>query len=93
MQSEANDSAVPIFSDTYKLKSLMKEPNCYQNPNKPYCIDLILTKKPQSLSDFHKVTSTVMKAFFKKEVTYTDYKCFENDRFPTDLSSYQGRQL
>ena len=71
---EANDSAVSVFSDTYDLKSLIKEPTYYKNPNKPSCIDLILTNKLQNfqhscvietgLSDFHKMGFTVMKTFF-----------------------------
>ena len=45
---EANDSAISVFSDTYDLKSLTKEPTCYKNSNKPSYIDLILTNKPRS---------------------------------------------
>ena len=62
---EANDSAISVFSDTYKNLN-----------NKPTCIDLILTNKPRSfqhsyvietgLSDFHKMTVNVMKTFFEK---------------------------
>ena len=73
---EANDSVVSVFSDTYDLKSLIKEPTYYKNPNKPSCIDLILTTKPRSfqhsciietgLSHFHKMTVTVIKTFFEK---------------------------
>ena len=73
---EANDSAISIFSDSYDLKSFIKEPTCYKNPNKPSCINLILTNKPRSfqhsciietgLSDFHKITGTIMKTFFDK---------------------------
>ena len=100
----ANDSAISIFRDTYDLKSLIKEPTCHKNPNKPFCIDHILTNKPQSfqhscvietgLSDFHKMTVTVTKKFFEKlqprVVNYRDYKYFENDRFRTDLFSRFG---
>ena len=73
---EANDSAISVFSDTYDLKSLIKEPTCYKNPNKPSCIDLILINKQRSfqhscvietgLSNFHKMTVTVIKIFFEK---------------------------
>ena len=98
---EANDSAISVFSDTYDLKNLIKEPTCYKNPNKPSCIDLILRKKLQSfqhssvmetgLSDFHKMTVTVMKTFFEKLqpklVNYKEYKYFETDWFITDLLS------
>ena len=41
---EANYSAMSAFSDTYNLKNLIKEPTCYENPNKSSCIDLMLTK-------------------------------------------------
>ena len=85
---EANSSAMSVFSDTYNLKNLIKEPTCYQNPNKPSCIDLMLTNKPRSfkhscvietgLPDFHRMTITVMKATFEKlqprVVNYRDYK-------------------
>ena len=47
---EANDSAVSVFSDTYDLKSLIKEPTCYKNPQKPSFIDLILTSKTAKFS-------------------------------------------
>ena len=87
------------------MRSLIKEPTCYENPNKPSCIDLNLTNKPQSfqhsgvietgLSDFHKMTVTVMKTFFEKlqprVVNYRDYKYFENDRSRTDLLSEFGK--
>ena len=46
---ETNDSAISVFSGTYDLKSLIKEPTYYKNPNKPYCIDLILMNKPQEV--------------------------------------------
>ena len=98
---EANKSAMSIFCDTYNLKNLIKEPTCYKNPNKPTCIDLMLTNKPRSfkhscvietgLSDFHRMIVTVMKATFEKlqpRVVYCrDYKYFENYRFRADLLS------
>ena len=45
-----NVEAMPVlqryvsFSDSYSVKNLIKEPACYKNPNKPFCIDLMLTK-------------------------------------------------
>ena len=43
---EANDSAISVFSDTYDLKRLIKEPTtCYKNSDKLSCIDLMLTNK------------------------------------------------
>ena len=61
----------------------------------------MLTNKPQcfkhscvietGLSDFHRMTITVMKATFEKlqprVVNYRDYKYFENCRFRADLLS------
>ena len=52
------------FCDSYGLKSLIKVPKCFKNPENPSCIDLILTNNPLSfqssgvietgLSDFHR---------------------------------------
>ena len=64
------------FLSTYDLRSLIKVPTCYKNPVKPSCIDLLLTNRPKSfqnssvletgLSDFYKMTVTVMKTAFEK---------------------------
>ena len=96
-----NDSAMSVFSGTYSLKNLIKEPICYKNPNKPSCIDLMLANKPPSFkhsciietdcSDFNRMTVMVMKATFEKlqlkVVNYSDKKYFENRRFRADLLS------
>ena len=62
------------FCGVYNLKSLIREPTCYKNPENPSCIDLILTNGPfnfqnscvfeTGLSDFHKIAVTVMKMHF-----------------------------
>ena len=102
---EGNYSTIIDFSDTYELKSLIKEPTCYKNPNQPSWLDLTLTSKPPnfqyscvieaSLSDFNKMTVTVMKTFSEKlqpiVVKYRDYKYFENEIFKTDLLSILGK--
>ena len=72
---EANKSAMSVFSDTYDLKSLIKEPTCYKNPSKPSCINRMLINKPwifihscvieTGLSDFHRMTITVMKDLWR----------------------------
>ena len=36
------NSDMSLFCDTYNLKSLVKEPTCYQNPENPPCVDIIL---------------------------------------------------
>ena len=87
------------FCDTYNLKSLIREPVCYKNPENPSCIDLILTNRPCSfqnsyvfetgLSDFHRTTVTVMTIYFQKlqpkVINYMDYKHFQNENFREDL--------
>ena len=55
---------------------MISKPTCYKNPEKPSCIDLILTNCPRyfpnsciaetGLSDFHKMVTTVMKTIFRK---------------------------
>ena len=64
------------FCETYDSKSLIKQPTCYNNPGSPTCIDLILMNVPHSFqstciietgqSDFHLMTLTVMRKFFKE---------------------------
>ena len=63
------------FCENYNLKSLIKEPTCYKNPNKSTCIDLILTNVPHmfqskcvtetGISHFHPMTVTVMRKICK----------------------------
>ena len=40
---EIEEANMKLFCENYNLKSLIKQPNCYKSPNKPACIDLILT--------------------------------------------------
>ena len=75
--SEMHENTMTEFSDTYNLYNLVKEPTCFKNPLNPSLIDLILTNRPKSfqnsqaietgLSDHHKLTVTVMRAFFPKQ--------------------------
>ena len=64
------------FFKNYNLESLIEVLTCYENPNNPSCIDLILTSSQRSfqspcaketgLSDFHRMTVTFMKASLRK---------------------------
>ena len=97
--SEMTDSNLNDFCNLYLLKNLIKKPTCFKNSENPKTIDLILTNRPRSfcnsdtletgLSDFHKLTVTVLKMFFKKEspnvISYRNYKNFSNDSFRTNL--------
>ena len=98
--SEPNESSMSEFCELYDLKNLIHSATCFKNPNKPSCIDLILTNRPKSfhnssvietgLSDFHKLTLTVMKVFYQKQeptiIQYRDYKGFSNEEFRNEMS-------
>ena len=84
----------------FDLKNLIREPTCFKASN-PRCIDLILTNRGKnfqqttavetSLSDFHKMVVTVLKASFEKQwpnvVSYRDYRNFRDDVFRQDLQT------
>ena len=87
------ESAVRDFCEISCSKNLIKDSTCFKNPLKPSCIDLILANRPKSvqnsvaveivLSDFHKMTLSVMKVLFKKQkpniLMYRNYKHFSNE--------------
>ena len=101
LNSEPTESAVKDFCEIYSCKNLIKNNTCFKNPLKPSCIDLIITNRQKSfqnsvtvetgLSDFHKITLTVMKVFYKKQrpniVTYRNYKHFSNEVFMLDIKN------
>ena len=41
-----NDNAMKSFCSLNDLTSMIDQPTCYKNPDKPTCIDLILTNRP-----------------------------------------------
>ena len=55
---------------------MINKPTCYKNPDRPSCVDLILTNCSHSfqnscvieagLSDFHKIVVIVMKTTYRK---------------------------
>ena len=74
--AEISNSHVDSFCAIYHLKSLIKEPTCYKNPDKPAYIDLIIISPTQfqvtlaletGLSDFHKITVAAFKSDFTSE--------------------------
>ena len=46
-------NAIIKFCKVYRLKNLVKGATCYKNPEKPSCIDLILTNRPRSFHGCH----------------------------------------
>ena len=74
---EPNDAPIKNFSQIYGCKNIVKDKTCFKNPRNPTCIDMIITNRPKSfqesevvetgLSDFHKMSLTVMKVFYNKK--------------------------
>ena len=98
---EAEEKNLSNFVSVHNLKTLIKQKTCFKNPENPTCIDLILTNSPWSfqsssvfetaLSDFHKLTITVLKQYFPKlkpkVVNYRDNKNFQNNEFRAELDN------
>ena len=90
--ADLSNNFVDSFCGSYSLKSLIKKPTCFKNPDHPISIDLILTNRQKGfqnstiietgLFDFHKHTVTVLKSYLKKlkakELIYRDFKNFSN---------------
>ena len=99
--SEINEEALAEFCSLFNLSSLIKVPTCFKNPENPSCIDLILTNRPRSfqnsnvselgLSDFHKLTVTVLKTSFRKKppkiIKYRNYKHYSENSFRNELNN------
>ena len=97
--SEINLECMALFYKTYEPSNLFKMLTCYKNPEKPSSIDLLLTNRPESflgssviqtgLSDFHKMTVTVMKTNvekFKPRVSFLrNWNEFYDEKFRTQL--------
>ena len=94
--SELTETEMAEFCETYNLTNLIKEPTCFKNPLNPSSIDLLLSRLFKNsqmietgLSDYHKMTVTVMKSVFKKlppvHIRYRDYKKFNDIYFVQDL--------
>ena len=97
--SEPSENELKDFCNLFCLRNLINEPTCFKNLANPKCIDLILTNRPNlfqnsgtietGISDFHKMTITVMKAKFKKLppkiITYRNYKGYSHTNFNLEL--------
>ena len=94
-----NDNTITSFCSLNDLATLIHQSTCYKNPDKPTCIDLILTNCPNffqqnnffeiSFSDFHMMVITKLKMGFQKLkphiMAYLDYKHFVNEKFRSDI--------
>ena len=92
---EVEEKNMSEFMNLYNLRNLVKQKTCFKNPENPSCIDLILNNSQRSfqnsnvfetgLSDFHKLTTTVLKQYFPKlkpkVVNYREYRKFHKEEF------------
>ena len=98
--TEISDSHMDSFCyASFHLKSLINEPICYKNPDKPTCIDLILTNFPWQFhatlaletcfSDFHKIAVAAFKSelpYHKpKMISYRNYKQINRNNFEEEI--------
>ena len=97
------DSAIKIFCSSYNLTSMLNKPTCFKNPDKPSCIDPILTNYPGSfknsyaletgLLDFHKPVVSALKTSYKKsELAVSVMKTSDKNSEPkiTTYRSYKS---
>ena len=99
------ETPMTSFCESYNLKSIIKQPTCFDNPDKPSCIDLILTNRPKSfqstcvietgLSDFYRMTVTVLKMHFRKlppkVITYRNFSNYDNANFINSLNDIHNK--
>ena len=99
LNAEPTEATVSDFCEIYNLKHLIKDKTCFNSPTKPTCIDLIITNRLKcfqdsvvietGLSDFHKMSTTVMKMYYTKQrpsiVRYRKFENFCNDSFMKDI--------
>ena len=98
LNSEVKEKYLTEFCQLYNFKKLINMPS-FKNPSNPSCRDVILTNHPRSfqnslvidtgLSDFHRMTVTVMKTYFpklcSKLINYRDFQKFSNAAFRDEL--------
>ena len=96
--AEVTEDAMAEFCGLFNLKSLIKVPTCYKNLDNPSCITNKFNSFQNSiaiesgLSDFHKLTVTVLKTIFKKlppkKVNYRCYKIFSQLDFRFEIEKF-----
>ena len=61
LNSESAESPVRDFCQIYGYKNLIKHNTCFENLEKPSCIDLIITNRTKMLSKFCEVRNWVVR--------------------------------
>ena len=96
---EYREEAMEGFCSLFCFSSLIKDHTCFKSVENPTCVDLILTNRSESfqnsmvvetgLSDFHKVTVTVLITSFRKKppkvIQYRNYKKCSHANFRNEL--------
>lgn len=97
--AELSNNFADSFFGSSSLKSLIKKPLCFKNPDNPTSISLILTNRQKGfqnfinietwLSDFQSLLLLKVKSYLKKlepkKLIYLDFKNFSNQQFRTEL--------
>ena len=101
LNSEPCEQPILDFCHDYNCQNIIQDKTCFKNPQNPSCIDLIITNRQRSfqnstvietgLSDFHKMSLSIMNAFYKKQrpniIRYRNYRNFNNECFINDVQS------
>ena len=89
------------FCEGLNLKAMINLPTCFKNPERPTCIDHMLTNKPNhfqktaytittGISDYHKMTLIILNENFEKLppkiITYRSYRTFNENSFRMKLN-------
>ena len=99
--SDSQDQGINAFHDfcdVFDLSNLIKGKTCITKKHSS-SIDVILTNKKRlfknsgtietGVSDFHNMILTMLRVYFKKlkpiQITYRDYRDFDQTRFLEDL--------
>ena len=54
--AEGTDTTIKDFCDIYSFKNLIKDATCFENPDKPYFIDLMLTNRNRGFQNYYELT-------------------------------------
>ena len=101
LNSEICEEPMTDFCHVYNFQNIIEDKTCLKYPYDPSCIELFITNRRKSfqnstvietgLSDFHKMSLTVMKVFYKKQrrkiVRYWNYRNFDNDLFINEVKN------
>ena len=97
--AQTGETHLGTFLDQHKLVNINKEVTYYEKPDKPTCIDFILSNSPRNFfktntiftefSDFHKLVLSVLKTTFakskSKEIVYRKFKNFSEENLIQEL--------